>query len=66
MRATLSYSLIGYLNCPLSCSCIIYPDLGLPTQVERAEHLPIAKLFHLEGAEIFFKILVASIVKTIV
>ena len=37
----------GYLNCLLSCSCIISPDLGLPTQVNRAEHLPIEELFNL-------------------
>ena len=37
----------------LSCSCIISPDLGLPTQIQRAEHLTIAKLFNLKRAEIF-------------
>ena len=55
MHVTLSYSEIqpighGYLNCLLSCSCIISLDLGLPTQVQRVEHFPIAELFILERA----------------
>ena len=68
MHTTLSYSELkrvgdGYLNCLLSCSCIISPHLGLPTHV-RAEHLPIAELFNLESTENFLKVLAASIVKT--
>ena len=66
---TLSYSEFlrvgpGYFNCLLSCSLIISPDLGLPTQVQRAEHLHIVELFNLEKTESFFKVLAASIVKT--
>ena len=70
MHAILSHSefqRVGYgnINCLLSCSCIIYPDLGLPTQVQRAEHLPSAQLFYLKRSEFFFKVLAASKVKTV-
>ena len=69
MHMTLSYCEFwhvghGYLNCLLSCLCIITPDMGLPTQVQRAEHLPIAELFNFERAEFFKNILGVSIVKT--
>ena len=43
----------GYLNCLLSCFCILFPESGLQTQVQRAEHLPIAELFNLERAYVF-------------
>ena len=56
----------GYLNCQLSCSCIISPDLGLPTQVQRAEHLPVADSFIWRGLNFFSKVLASSIVKTTV
>ena len=56
----LGYSWLGLLL------TLVSPDLGLPTEVQRAEHLPIAELFNLERAEIFFKILAALIVKTTV
>ena len=71
MHAPLSYSEFlpvghGYLNSLSSCPCIISTDMGLPTQVQRAEHLPIAELFNLEKVEIFINVLAASIVKTTV
>ena len=71
MVMTLSYSEFqpvghGYLNCLLSCSCIISLDLGLTTKVYRAEQLPIAEIFNLETAEIFFNVLAALIKKATV
>ena len=58
MHVTLCYSESqldghGYLAYLLSCSCIISPDLGLPTQVQRAEYLKITELFNLERATFF-------------
>ena len=60
MHVTLCYSESqldghGYLDCLLSCSCIISPDLGLPTQVQRTEYLKIAELFNLERAAFFLQ-----------
>ena len=60
MHATRSYSEFhpvghGYLICLIRCSCIISPDLGWPSQVQRAEHLPITQLFNLKRVDIFFQ-----------
>ena len=59
MHATLShgeFQRVGqYVNCLLSCSCIISPDLGLPTQVQRAEHLPVQNYFIWRGLKFFLK-----------
>ena len=54
MHVRLSYSELqpvghSYLNCLLSCSCIIYP-----AKLLRAEHLSIAELFKLEMDGLFF------------
>ena len=63
-KATLSYSEFHHVGLGLlSYSCIISPDLGLSTQVQTAEHLPIAEIFNLERGETFFKVLAVSIVK---